>query len=209
MRRLFSGNRFGILIAVLAVLCAASLCLFGCGKQQEQESETVQPPVSGSEVGVYYFEDADLHEEYLVTLSEGLRFSLAVKDTALNGSYTLSGETLTLTSGDQTLNAMLKDGVVTLTYQNAQMRFLKKQYFTVTFDPVGGSATESATVLNGKTVPVPADPTKDGYVFLGWYSDAAYKTPFAFGGEVVTENTTLYARWAEKTEPGPGLSLWG
>lgn len=214
MKRLFSGKRIWILIAAVAVLVVLVLVavvslshLFGENTPPEQESETTEIPVSGPEVGVYYFEDMDLHEEYMITLGEGCQFFLAVKDTAMNGSYTLSGETLTLISGDRTLNATLRDSIITLTYQNAQMRFLKKQYFTVAFDSVGGSKTESVSVLNGKTVSVPADPTRDGYVFLGWYADAAYKTPFAFGSEVITADTTLYARWAEKVDGQPEYEI--
>ena len=79
------------------------------------------------------------------------------------------------------------------------MHFLKKVYYTVSYHTDGGSAVTSSSVLNGKTLKTPADPTKDGYVFLGWYADASLKTPFAFGATPVTADTTLYARFVPKS----------
>ncbi|MCS5504028.1 S-layer homology domain-containing protein, partial [Lysinibacillus sp. A4] len=43
-------------------------------------------------------------------------------------------------------------------------------------------------------------PTKAGYEFAGWYTDAVFSTPWNFTTDKVTENTTLYAKW-EKVIP--------
>lgn len=60
----------------------------------------------------------------------------------------------------------------------------------VTFDSDGGTAVSQQTVMNASAVK-PADPTKSGYTFAGWYlGDAEY----AFDTEV-TENIELKARW--------------
>lgn len=62
----------------------------------------------------------------------------------------------------------------------------------VTFDPANGEA--SFTVQCSGTVSKPEDPVRDGYTFLGWYcGDATWD--FA---AVVTEATTLTARWQQK-----------
>ena len=42
------------------------------------------------------------------------------------------------------------------------------------------------------------DPTKDGYIFAGWYADNAYATVFDFDSTTVSEDTTIYALWSKK-----------
>lgn len=65
----------------------------------------------------------------------------------------------------------------------------------VTFNSMGGSAVDSQTVVGG-VVTQPAEPTKDGYTFSGWYTDEACTTPFDFSTPV-SEPITLYAGWTE------------
>lgn len=70
--------------------------------------------------------------------------------------------------------------------------------YTVTFDSQGGSHVSSQTVKEGTTISLPT-PTRDGYKFLGWYTEAT-------GGNkvtslTVTKNVTLYAHW-EKEQGG-------
>jgi uncharacterized repeat protein (TIGR02543 family) len=48
----------------------------------------------------------------------------------------------------------------------------------------------------------PADPTKEGYHFVGWYADKAYTKPFAFDADIITANTTIYARFVEQSATG-------
>ncbi|MGN0514644.1 MAG: InlB B-repeat-containing protein [Lachnospiraceae bacterium] len=70
------------------------------------------------------------------------------------------------------------------------------EIYTVTFETNGGSSIESQAVEEGNTVLKPADPTKEGYTFDGWYSDEALSTIYDFGTPV-TEDITLYAKWDE------------
>ncbi|MCL2798529.1 MAG: InlB B-repeat-containing protein, partial [Firmicutes bacterium] len=66
--------------------------------------------------------------------------------------------------------------------------------YTVTFETDGGSNTNPLTRASGASVSKPADPTKAGFVFDGWYQDAAFTMvrnfPFA-----VTQDTVVYAKW--------------
>lgn len=67
--------------------------------------------------------------------------------------------------------------------------------YTVTFDSQGGSHVSSQTVKEGTTISLPT-PTRDGYKFLGWYTEAD-------GGNkvtslTVTKNVTLYAHWEKE-----------
>lgn len=66
---------------------------------------------------------------------------------------------------------------------------------TVSFDT--GSEGPSVPPINtteGGTITTPPEPTRTGYAFCGWYSDAGCTVPAAFP-YTVTENATLHARW--------------
>lgn len=65
---------------------------------------------------------------------------------------------------------------------------------TVTFDSKGGSAVEAQTGASGFTPTRPADPTKAGYGFEGWFTDSTCKAAYHFDTPV-THNLTLYAKW--------------
>lgn len=63
--------------------------------------------------------------------------------------------------------------------------------FTVTFNSDGGTAIAPQTVSKGNTAKRPADPQKEGYLFLGWFiSDILYDF-----SSPVTSNITLTAKW--------------
>ncbi len=70
--------------------------------------------------------------------------------------------------------------------------------YTVTFNTNGGSSVASQTVISGKTAKKPADPTKAGYAFSGWYSDQNLTKAFNFS-TAIKANTTLYAKWTAIT----------
>lgn len=66
---------------------------------------------------------------------------------------------------------------------------------SVTFNT--GSGITMAQVQEGDKIAKPADPTKEGWIFLGWYKDAAFTNPWDFDTDTVTSPTTLYAKWEE------------
>ena len=67
---------------------------------------------------------------------------------------------------------------------------------TVTFNTGEGSTVDSQVVADGAKATKPADPTRDGYVFAGWYADADLKSPYDFSASV-TKDLTLYAKWVK------------
>ena len=67
--------------------------------------------------------------------------------------------------------------------------------YTVTFNTDGGSAIENVTVLDGGTITAPANPTKGGYSFSGWFTDTTLTTLWHFNANFVYGNITLYAKW--------------
>lgn len=75
-------------------------------------------------------------------------------------------------------------------------RWLAK--YTVSFDTDGGSTVESQTVVTGNKATKPAvNPTKKGYNFVGWYTDNTYTTEFDFENTIITDNTTIYAKFED------------
>ena len=75
--------------------------------------------------------------------------------------------------------------------------------WTVAFNSNGGSAcdTKFVATADGKLVK-PADPTRDGYTFGGWFTDEACTQAYDFSTPV-TADLTLYAKWTKNaTNPG-------
>ncbi|MBR2381710.1 MAG: leucine-rich repeat protein [Clostridia bacterium] len=72
--------------------------------------------------------------------------------------------------------------------------------YTVTLGTNGGtvdSTTISVVYGNKYTLPTP---TRTGYTFDGWYSDAALTTAYVVGS-TLSENVTVYASWKEENKP--------
>ena len=68
----------------------------------------------------------------------------------------------------------------------------KTEKYTVTFDSDGGTEIASVQVEKGKKITKPEDPSKEHYVFGGWYLE---DTEWVFESDTVTKNTALTARW--------------
>lgn len=66
---------------------------------------------------------------------------------------------------------------------------------TVTFATNGGSAVDSKIGITGETIAAPAEPSRTGYVFAGWYSDQNCTKKWDFGSDTVPGAMTLYAGW--------------
>ena len=92
----------------------------------------------------------------------------------------------------------ISEGLV-LTKKRSSSSGTTTRTYTAQFDTNGGSAVDKVkTDKNGK-IERPADPTKEGYIFVGWYSDSKLTKPFDFSAEL-TANSTLYAKWKENNE---------
>ncbi len=74
--------------------------------------------------------------------------------------------------------------------------------YKVTFDSQGGSVVPAANPVQGKPMVAPSDPVRDGYTFLGWYTDANGTTAWDFS-DPVTSDMTLYAKWQKNASPKP------
>ena len=65
--------------------------------------------------------------------------------------------------------------------------------YTITFDTAGGSEIASITQDYGTAITAPADPTREGYTFIGWDIEIPTTMP--------AENITLKARWKDIEKP--------
>lgn len=74
-------------------------------------------------------------------------------------------------------------------------------YYDVTFvTPEGATTVDAQLIKNGDCAAKPADPTKEGWKFLGWYADAAFKTEFNFDAPI-TKKTSVYAKFELTSTP--------
>ena len=72
--------------------------------------------------------------------------------------------------------------------------------YIVTFNTQGGSSIDALKVTEGGKATKPQDPTKENYIFSGWYKEAACTTVWNFEKEPVMSNVTLYAKWVAVTQ---------
>ncbi len=76
---------------------------------------------------------------------------------------------------------------------------MAQKLVTLTLDANGGTVSGDSSVilpLSGKLDELPAAPTRSGYDFLGWYTEADGGVQVTLD-TVFTEDTTIYAHWAE------------
>jgi len=66
--------------------------------------------------------------------------------------------------------------------------------YTITFNSNEGSSVTEITQDYNTIVLEPEEPVKEGYSFVGWYSDSTLTTPYSFT-TMPSKNIILYARW--------------
>ena len=74
--------------------------------------------------------------------------------------------------------------------------------YTVSFDMMGhGSAIAPITnVFDGTKITAPTAPTDANYSFAGWYKENTLANEWDFDNDVVVANTTLFAKWLDKSD---------
>ena len=70
--------------------------------------------------------------------------------------------------------------------------------FNLSYNAPADKQIAAVEVASGETVARPADPTRDGYVFDGWYTDAVFMNEYSFDTPV-TSDITLRAKWVQST----------
>jgi uncharacterized repeat protein (TIGR02543 family) len=70
----------------------------------------------------------------------------------------------------------------------------KTNEYTIYFNTNGGNIMQFIRGEFGSSVTAPADPTKTGNEFAGWFEDSALTKPYTFT-TIPSKNITIYARW--------------
>ncbi len=146
------------------------------------------------------FDQLPLPKTVMATLEGNVKTPLAVTwngegyDPASTQAQTIPG-VLKAIPGVSVPETLTTSVVVTLENQEGVTKY------TVTFNTNGGSAIDPVTVAENGKVTKPADPTKEGFQFAGWFTDEACTNAYDFDTPV-TQDMTLYAKWTE-VEPEP------
>ncbi len=96
-------------------------------------------------------------------------------------------EGYTFIGWDKAIPATMPAGDMTIT---AQWRI---NQYTITFDTDGGSAIAPITQDYGTQITAPADPTREGYTFIGWGK--------AIPATMPAESITITAQWKDSEKP--------
>ena len=73
---------------------------------------------------------------------------------------------------------------------------------TISFESNGGSEVAPIVAYEFEPIVQPEDPTREGYLFGGWFRDEAFDFAFDFDFDIVVMDTTLYARWFDAESRG-------
>ena len=76
---------------------------------------------------------------------------------------------------------------------------LRDPGFAVTFDSRGGTDVPAQNRMYGELLEVPEPPTREGYVFVGWFTDSNCENSWDAEIMTVEGDLVLYAGW-EKIE---------
>jgi uncharacterized repeat protein (TIGR02543 family) len=119
-----------------------------------------------------------------------------------NGDYSLQENSPAIDKGDNTYlaaeitedlfgNLRISNGTVDM----GAYEFQQEIYHTVNF--AGEEISIDPQVVEyGKHIPRPADPQRTNYKFGGWFTDNdTFTNEWNFATHIVTQDTTLYAKW--------------
>jgi uncharacterized repeat protein (TIGR02543 family) len=159
-------------IAMAVILFASLFILIACGDDAPKEFTVTFNTNGGSNVSE-------------IVVEEGDTFLLPADPT--RPGYTFDDWYI-----DEDLETVFNDFLIT---QNITVyaKWTINTY-TVTYNVDGGSVVANSSVNYNQTLTTPVEPTKVGYTFAGWYTDAEKTQAFVFTTPVV-DNMTLYAKW--------------
>lgn len=130
--------------------------------------------------------------------------------TITNPAFTYRDGIVTVNPGDQPR----QDGEMIITWKGQPLAFssapikrtislhwdnLKDGYY-IAFHSNGGSAVGMITKAYGAAVTAPANPTRLGYVFGGWYRDDQLQTAYTIPAAMPNEDVQVYAKWTPATD---------
>ena len=115
-------------------------------------------------------------------------------------TYTMPGYAFVGWAVDSTGDPVYADkaAVSNLTPENGDVFTLYarwKPVLTISFETNGGTTISPIHVLCDEYLTKPATPYKEGYSFVGWYTDSTLQNEFNFENTKIQSSYTLYAKW--------------
>ena len=92
--------------------------------------------------------------------------------------------------------AVLPDIQYDKVYDSVNGALTAPRRYSVEFIVSGGSLIKAQSVFEGSKAEKPDEPSREGYVFEGWYVDSAFSKQYEFQNPVF-ENLKLHAKWVE------------
>ena len=167
----------------------------GTGDGGNNGGTTVETPEVVDHTGAYYAVDDNgdfVDERYCITLKADGTFEIYGGD---SGTYSISGETITMSHENDSATATIKDGKITAEGTTfIKESVFKSRSYTVKFVTNGGNAIGDVAATFGEKLTMPEAPTKDGYWFAGWYTTPELKGRYDKNA-LVRKSFTLYAKW--------------
>ena len=167
----------------------------GTGDGGNNGGTTVETPEVVDHTGTYYAVDDNgdfVDERYCITLKADGTFEIYGGD---SGTYSISGETITMSHEKDSATATIKDGKITAEGTTfIKESVFKSRSYTVKFVTNGGSEIGDVAATFGEKLTMPEAPTKDGYWFAGWYTTPELKGRYDKNA-LVRKSFTLYAKW--------------
>lgn len=142
----------------------------------------------------------DLKEGGISTIQAG---GSDLEITSTSPAVTVSGSNITVTPPD---GARYVNASVTVRYKNGQLAFTSmpitrtlnvhwddlENPYHITF---AGGGIPTITANFEAPITAPGNPTRVGYDFGGWYTDASLTNAYTIPATMPGENVTLYAKW--------------
>ena len=74
---------------------------------------------------------------------------------------------------------------------------VEELYYSLTFESNGGSSVETQILGVNEVTETPTSfPTREGWIFAGWFTDDTFSETYIFGTHL-TEDITIYAKWVK------------
>ena len=127
------------------------------------------------------------------TKTEGVDYTVASGDALAKEGYTFDGWN---TAADGTGTAYAAGDAYTADEATTLYAQWKANDYTIKFVVDGEEVADLAiTAAYESDITAPADPTKDGYTFDGWYSDAEYTTEANVPATMPLDGATFYGKF--------------
>lgn len=185
------------LASIIGILVSLFFVLTGCDQPKTFDIASVKMTASDKidvPAGIYQLEYSIENWSELVKV-HGATLEITVKNKA-NQPVVLTGNQITVEVDEVylvTLTVTIDDETVSKNFYVHAITSSQLLY-TVTFDVQGGIGSfEDQEVIHGGIPNLPeTEPTKEGYIFTGWFYDATL-TEFCDFAEPIYANTILYA----------------